>query len=79
MLYVWECKNCGRRKEVIRILKEIEIPPAKVCQHCTIDEGWIRICANVGFRLKGGCWARDGYATHVGDALKNGGTVDTRD
>lgn len=65
-LFDLECTECNYEEQDVPIkLTELE-SWAKECPKCQGD--MVRKIGNKGgFRLKGSCWSRDGYSTHVGD------------
>jgi len=54
-IYLWKCPQCGQEKEKIMKINDSSL----VCEKCKVNmEKQIGL---FGFRLKGGCWAKDGY------------------
>ena len=67
-VYQYECPKCGAKEEVIKSIKDIDLP--EVCPVCSKYD-MKRIIGNAGgFRLKGGGWAEDGYDQYLGDINK---------
>ena len=62
--YDYKCPKCGHIEEIYHNIAE-EIRPA--CSNCiqTDDDVVImeRIISVSSFKLKGSCWAKDGYAS----------------
>lgn len=65
-VYEWQCRSCDKKLEVTTKMELRDVPV--YCELC--NEPMIRLCANSGgFRLKGGGWADEGYATIYGDGV----------
>ena len=58
-IYEYECKSCGHRLEAIQ---KISDDPLKDCPECSEPE-LKKLISAAGFRLKGGGWYADGYAS----------------
>lgn len=66
-LYEYHCKKCGHTEEVMKKLDELgDIVECTECEYLMTRS----VGNRGGFRLEGGCWAKDGYSTFLGDAHK---------
>jgi len=58
-LYVYECKKCGAQQEELQKLND---PAPDVCDACQAKGSLEKVLGVSNFQLKGGGWAKDGYA-----------------
>ena len=67
--YLYECQTCQTRYEEQLSVSERDAPCERgFCSNCNTDAKIIRVIGNSGgFQLKGSGWAKDGYATYLGD------------
>ncbi len=70
-LYDYTCSECGTIAEFIVGRDEEPGPCAQCDGTMTRDE----VQTGHGFRLLGGGWEADNYSSHLGDAVKNGGSI----
>lgn len=61
--YDFECQNCNKTIELQLTVGQYESDVGRFCADC--GRGLVRVIAPVGFSLKGGGWAKDGYAKPV--------------
>jgi putative FmdB family regulatory protein len=65
--YEYVCESCGDYFEGFLSIEDRDFPTILACTKCN-NHTIVRSIGNSGgFRLKGSCWARDGYSTNVGD------------
>ncbi len=57
-IYDYKCKNCGREYEYFHSGTKDKDPK---CPHCNSSDAEKQVSKNTGFKLKGGCWAKDRY------------------
>lgn len=65
-LYEYFCSKCNNSFEEQYLIEYRDVPVTQPCRNC--KEYAVKRCVGNegGFRLKGSCWARDNYSTHVG-------------
>jgi putative FmdB family regulatory protein len=56
--YEYICKACGHEWEAEQSIKA---DPLKKCPKCKKDEAKRLVSGGLGFQLKGGGWAKEGY------------------
>lgn len=67
--YAYTCGDCGSTFEMQLSVEDRDDPTHGLCSLC--DAANItRAIGCAGFNLKGPGWAKDGYSTHYGDAIK---------
>jgi len=66
MIYEYECTACGTNLEIRHGILE---DPLKMvyCPHCGRMRPARKLISKSSFILKGGAWARDGYAKKVAE------------
>ncbi len=58
-IYAYACEKCKKETELIQ---KFEDPAPEKCEECGIEGQMKRILGLSNFHLKGGGWAKDGYA-----------------
>lgn len=58
MEYEYECKDCGHLWEKEQ---KITAEPIKICPKCKKETAKRLVSGGIGFQLKGGGWAKEGY------------------
>lgn len=66
-IYEFKCDGCGKTHELQLEVQDRDFQWGK-CGKC--GGTFQRVIGNCSFILKGSCWAKDGYATTYGDAVK---------
>lgn len=66
ILYEYICTRCNLRFEKTMELSKRDAPCSEPCPRC-LEMSIERPTRCAGFILKGHCWSRDNYTTHVGD------------
>lgn len=59
-LFEYQCSKCNHIEELLQ--KHNETAPC-VCPKCQAESSMSKIISNSTFQLKGGCWAKDLYAS----------------
>ena len=67
-MYSYTCCVCDNKLEVMMTIANRDQP--KHCDLCNTDGSLRRDMGNGGFTLKGSGWAKDGYASYLGDIPK---------
>jgi len=80
-LYEFECENCGTLVEeffpvIPKIIPERIVKP---CGNCEMDTNFKKVLSLSTFKLKGTCWARDGYIMQEFDGSRVVDVQDGRD
>lgn len=70
-IYVYECEDCALTVEEFHSI--VSAPSSIPCEEC--GKEMHRVISSTSFSLKGGGWARDGYSSYVGDAIKRGANI----
>ncbi len=69
MRYVYECRSCKESWEEDHPVKDRDVPLDAPCPKCSSGPV-VRTLHPVHFKLKGSGWAKDGYASCLGDHPK---------
>ena len=64
--FEYVCEHCHLQWEQLLSIEERDDPTHQVCPRCS-KPTVVRPTRCAGFILKGHCWSRDNYTTHVGD------------
>ncbi len=68
-LYAYRCEKCGHEEEHIQRFSDDPISKCESCKGPTK-----RLITGTAFKLKGGGWYADGYASKGGDSGSGGGS-----
>ena len=67
-IYTYRCEKCGAQEEH---LQKVDDEPVETCQECGGDLK--RIIKGTSFKLEGGGWYKDGYASPPPGSSGSGG------
>jgi putative FmdB family regulatory protein len=59
-IYVYSCNNCGHE---LQARQKISDPQPQVCPNCQKENSLKKILTPSSFKLEGGGWFSQGYAT----------------
>jgi putative FmdB family regulatory protein len=65
-IYLYACESCGKPEEIAKRFADFD--REELCKAC--QKPMKRQITAPGFVLKGGGWARDGYASVQGDCIE---------